>query len=48
METPKGLLQVLWEGGFMDDHKKFSNDEKADPMTGVVDLKTSLRFIMAK
>jgi hypothetical protein len=49
MGTPKGLLQVLWERGFIDDHKKFSKDGKGvDPAIGVVDLKTSLRYIMSQ
>jgi hypothetical protein len=46
--APKGLLQVLWERGFIDDHKKFSNDGKPDPVTGVKYLKPSLRYIMAQ
>jgi hypothetical protein len=38
--TPESLLQVLWERGVIGDNKKFSNDEKAASVTGVVDLKT--------
>jgi hypothetical protein len=48
MGTPKGLLQVLWERGFIDDQRKFSLNGRTDPETGVVDLKTSLRYIMSQ
>jgi hypothetical protein len=46
--APKGLLQVLWERGFIDDQRKFKMHGKADPVTGVVDLKTSLTYILSQ
>jgi hypothetical protein len=46
---PKGLLQVLWERGFIDPKLSvncYTLDGKKDPITGDVDNSTSLRHLM--
>ena len=46
---PKGLLQVLWERGFIDESKSvncYTIDGRKDPITGEIDSKLSLRHLM--
>ena len=48
---PKGLLQVLWERGLIADSKEelssFTIDGRKDPITGILDTKSSLRHLLA-
>ena len=48
----QGLLQVLWERGLIVDSKEvlaasFTIDGRKDPITGVVNTKSSLRHLLA-
>jgi hypothetical protein len=46
---PKGLLQVLWERGLIEmlSLEKYTLDGRKDPITGNVNLRLSLRSILA-
>jgi hypothetical protein len=46
---PKGLMQVLWERGFIDKSSldKYTLDGRKNPITGEVNLQLSLRHILA-
>ena len=45
---PKGLLQVLWERGLIEESlEKYTLEGRKDPITGKVDLQLSLRHILA-
>jgi hypothetical protein len=46
---PKGLMQVLWERGFIDESSldKYTLDGRKNPITGEVNLQSSLRHILA-
>jgi hypothetical protein len=46
---PNGLKQVLWERGLIDVSalEKYTLDERKDPITGKVNLQSSLRHILA-
>ena len=46
---PKGLMQVLWERGFIDvsSLERYTLDGRKNPITGEVNLQSSLRHILA-
>ena len=45
---PKGLLQVLWERGLVDESlEKYTLDGRKDPISGKIGLQLSLRSILA-
>jgi hypothetical protein len=46
---PKGLMQVLWERGFIDVSalERYTLDGRKNPITGEVNLQSSLRHILA-
>jgi hypothetical protein len=50
MGQPKGLLQVLWERGLLNDAMldKYTLDGRKDPTTGQIDLRYSLRHLLAE
>ena len=47
---PKGLLQVLWERGLLNETMldKYTLDGRKDPITGKIDLRYSLRHLLAE
>ncbi|KAI2497782.1 hypothetical protein MHU86_16724 [Fragilaria crotonensis] len=47
---PRGLLQVLWERGLIDEAslEKYTLDGRKDAITGDIDLQFSLRHVMAE
>ncbi len=50
MGQPRGLLQVLWEGGLLSEAllDKYSLAGRKDPITGQIDLLYSLRHLLAE
>ena len=47
---PKGLLQALWERGMIDEQQleRYTLDGRKNPVTGIVDLQYSLRYLLSE